>query len=232
MTNLLFIVPARGGSKRLPGKNTRLLNGKSLLGHIANAVSEAGVSGDCLLTTDDPEIAEQGRALGWLVPFLRPAELARDDSPTEAAIGHAMDWYDDAHDGDPDLIMVLQPTSPMRTGRHIADAVSLLEKHPDADAVLGVKRLKVSSAHIRAETPRGFLRPLGTQNAEAVSAFVPNGAIYLVRSQVFRATGSLAPENTLPLEMSETASIDIDTSEDWCLAEAAGGCGTKGKPVT
>ena len=216
--SLLIIVPARGGSKRLPGKNMRLLGGRTLLEHTANAILESGIEATCVLTTDDEHVADHGRSLGWQVPFLRPVELAQDESSTEAAVLHSLDWYACAYDGDPEALMVLQPTSPLRRGERITQAKSLLDAHGNAKAVLGVRRLGVSTAHVLTLSREGFLQNQG--EAVSVPAFIPNGAMYLVRSDAFREVGSLTPLNTMALEMGAAESIDIDTEDDWRMAEA------------
>ena len=114
MTDLLIVIPARGGSKRLPGKHTRLLAGRNLLQHTQRAIDQAALGAPVLLTTDDAEIAAGGRALGWQAPFLRPAELAGDDVPTLPVLQHALDWYRQDSGADPGSVLLLQTTSPLR----------------------------------------------------------------------------------------------------------------------
>ncbi len=215
MSELLIIVPARGGSKRLPRKNLRLLGGKPLLDYTAQTIEDAGL-GDalCLLSTDDEAIADHGRSLGWTVPWLRPAAISGDDAATVDAVLHGVDWASDAHAMDPDPIMVLQPTSPLRGADCLTCALELLRENADAQAVVGMREMDVPGDLLYAVNKEGFVEPLG-----APGNLVPNGAVYVARTQALRAHQTLYPPHTMPIVMNETASIDIDTAGDWHLAE-------------
>ena len=90
---LLILVPARGGAKRLPGKNLKQLGGKSLIAHTADAIAQSGLEAPVVLSTDDPAIAEEGRRLGIQVPFRRPDELSGDAASTAGVVLHALDWF-------------------------------------------------------------------------------------------------------------------------------------------
>ena len=124
---VLGLVPARGGSKGVPGKNVRPLAGHTLLEYTARAASESGVLDRVILSTDSAEIAEAGRRAGLEVPFLRPASLALDDTPMLPVIEHAL-AETAAHGWTPGIIVLLQPTSPLRRPDHIRDAVNLLRE--------------------------------------------------------------------------------------------------------
>ena len=219
MTDLLIIIPVRGGSKRLPGKHTRLLAGRNLLERTQDAIAEAELGAPVLLTTDDEAIAACGRSLGWQVPFLRPAALADDRSPTISALLHALDWYRRDNGRDPKSVLLLQTTSPLRSGSSLRDAVALLAVRDDVDAVVGVRRLGFGPNRIFPLDAGGFLTPLSSSDS-GVPLFVPNGTLYLVRSTALRQHGTLFPPATLPFEMDAVASVDIDTESDWCLAQA------------
>lgn len=225
MTLLLTIVPARGGSKRLPGKNLRVLGGRALLDRTAEALVEAGLGEHaCLLSTDDEAIAVRGRILGWLVPWLRPAALATDQAATITAVLHALDWFAGEHGGDPERVMVLQPTSPFRGGECLADSMALLDAHAEIDAVVGMRRLHVPNSVAYRTDEAGFARPV-----EQVGELAPNGAVYLIRTTALRVHQSLYPPRTVPLAMDDISSIDIDTEADWRLAEAALGLNESGE---
>lgn len=219
MSELLIVIPARGGSKRLPRKNLRPLGGSSLLERTHGAVGAAGLAVPCLLSTDDQEIACAGRKLGWMVPFLRPAELAADDAPTLFAVMHALDWFAEENGGDPAFVMVLQATSPFRGGESLRQGVDLLKANENADAVLGVAELHCGAKHVYRPAADGFLEPL-QGGREQTPAYVPNGALYLVRTAALRRHETLFPPRMLPLVMDTIASIDVDTELDWQLAEA------------
>ena len=219
MTDLVVIVPARGGSKRLPGKHTRLLAGRDLLEHTHDAIVEAKLGAPVVLTTDDDEIAARGRALGWQVPFLRPAALADDSTPTLPVLLHALDWYRDDNGRDPEFVLLLQTTSPLRTGSALRDAVKLLAMRHEIDAVVGVRRLGFGPNRIFRLDTTGSLEPLSSSETPS-PLLVPNGTLYLIRSTSLRRHGTLFPPATLPFEMDVVASVDIDTEADWFLAQA------------
>ena len=216
LSGLLIIVPARGGSKRLPGKNLRALAGRPLLDYTADAIVGAGlVDSRVLLTTDSPAIAERGRAHAWLVPWLRPAHLAQDDSSTFDVVMHAIDWYADWNGGDPACVMVLQPTSPLRGSECLADAVAMLEANPSTQAVVGMRRVDVPGGVLFSADSDEFAQPVSMPGDLA-----PNGVVYLVRSTALREHRTLFPPRTMPLVMSARTSVDIDTEDDWRVAEA------------
>jgi CMP-N-acetylneuraminic acid synthetase len=134
---VLAVVPARGGSKGIPRKNLQLLGGRPLVAHAVQAALDARLVSRVLCSTDDPEIAEVARQAGAEVPFLRPAELAQDTTEDWPVFVHALDWLQ-AHDGwAPDLVVNLRPTSPLRTPRHVDDAIHLLLES-GADSVKAV----------------------------------------------------------------------------------------------
>jgi CMP-N-acetylneuraminic acid synthetase len=133
---VLAIVPARGGSKGVPGKNVRLLCGRTLLEYTAAAARDAAVIDRIVVSTDSEEVAAAGRAAGLEVPFLRPAALAQDDTPMLPVIRHAIDEVTRAG-WTPELVVLLQPTSPLRRPDHVARAVDLL-RSSGADSVVAV----------------------------------------------------------------------------------------------
>ena len=138
---VLALVPARGGSKGIPDKNLRPLAGHSLIAHAAAAARASGVVDRIVLTTDSTRIADEGRRMGLEVPFTRPAELARDDSPMLPVVEHAIDMVE--RDGwTPDIIVLLQPTSPgMRRAAYLRAAVEALVQ-TNADSVVTVVELR------------------------------------------------------------------------------------------
>ncbi len=221
VTDLLIIVPARGGSKRLPGKNLRRLAGRPLLDYTASAIVDAGLgSAVCLLSTDDQAIADHGKVLDWTVPWLRPANLSGDDAPTVDAVLHGLEWYRGSHGNDADPVMVLQPTSPLRGSTCLTRALALLQECEDAQAVVGMRRIEsanapISTPHRYVTNDDGFISA-----APDTGALTPNGAVYAIRSAALRRHMSLYPPRTMPVVMDDIASIDIDTEQDWSRAEA------------
>ncbi len=215
----LIVIPARGGSKRLPGKNLRRLGGRSLMERTDHAVRAAGIDGPCLLTTDDVEIAEEGRRLGWLVPFLRPAELAADETPTLPAVMHAVDWYRDINGGDPEMVLLLQVTSPFRRVETLRHGLDLMAGDPIADAVVSVLDVHRRAEHVFQRAADGFLTALRGDPARA-TVCVPSGVMYLIRTAALRHHKTFFPPATRDIVTDAVESIDIDTELDWRLAEA------------
>jgi len=221
----LIVIPARGGSKRLPRKNLRRLGGRSLMQRADDAVRAAGIEAPRLLTTDDTEIAEEGRRLGWLVPFLRPAELATDDTPTLPAVMHAVDWYRDNHGGDPELVLLLQLTSPFRRAETLRNGFASLADDPEADAIVGVLDTGMRAEHVFERAANGYLEPLRTNAKVAATtasrtARVPSGVMFLIRTGALRQHGTFFPPATREVMTDAIESIDIDTEIDWRIAEA------------
>ena len=132
----LYLIPARGGSKGIPHKNIKQLGGIPLICHTINAARAVAADSDICLSTDDPKIAETAREVGLDVPFMRPAELAGDHSGSYEVMLHALDFYK-ARGVDYDVLVLLQPTSPLRTADDIRRAMALYT--PDIDMVVTVK---------------------------------------------------------------------------------------------
>lgn len=221
-----WVVPARGGSKRLPGKNLRPLAGRSLLAHTMGHVRGAGIADPVTLSTDNPELAAEGRSLGYRVPFLRPAKLASDAATTAAAVLHALDEWSDTAGSDPEWIVLLQPTSPLRGSNCITYALDLAIRNTEAAAIVTVKPLDRTAVQVFRREGR-FLAHLQT-SGPADGLVTPNGALYMVRTAEFRRSHNFVPPGTLPVMMDSIASIDIDTAADWQLAEAALAAGLQG----
>jgi CMP-N-acetylneuraminic acid synthetase len=133
----LGVVTARGGSKSVPGKNLKLLAGKPLIAYTIEAAQKSGAFDRIVLSTDEPAIADAARALSCEVPFLRPPELARDDTPHLPVMQHAVGWLRDSDQYEPDLVMILQPTSPLRSEADIHAAIDLIVA-TGADSVVSV----------------------------------------------------------------------------------------------
>lgn len=223
---VLGLVPARGGSKGVPGKNTRLLVGRPLLEYTARAAFDSAVIDRVVLSTDSGTIAECGRRLGLEVPFVRPAALAQDDTPMLAVIEHVLNelhrqaWQ-------PDIVVLLQPTSPLRTPGHIRAAVELL-RASGADSVVTVVAvpLHLSPDYVM-RIEAGRLRPFladGVRVArrqDARQAFARDGTVYAFRAETVRRFGTIYGEDCRPLLIDAAESLSIDTAGDWAAAERA-----------
>lgn len=210
------LITARGGSKGLPGKNTRPLRGKPLLTYTVEAALKADLD-DVVLSTDDPAIAAAGRAAGARVPFMRPNALATDEATTLDVILHAAGALDLTDD---DIICLLQPTSPLRTAQDLRDALKLYQTH--RAPVIGVVRATKPLSWLHALSPEGrltprFEQPTASRRQLAEELFWPNGAIYVASLEQWRA-GDLM-RGAIPHEMPPERSVDIDTLTDFLLAE-------------
>lgn len=232
MSRYLAIVPARGGSRRLPRKNLVEIAGRSLLERAARAAFGARLVSAAIVSTDDPEIAARAVGLGLANPGMRPAALAGDASPTIDALRHAL-FAHEAQGAVVDAVVVLQPTSPFRTARHVDEAIAL-HRDAGADTVVAVRAVHDHPywcwrRERDAIVPWFGEREVSMDRAALPEAFAENGAIYVVRRDLV-AAGRLYGARVLPYRMSEADSVDIDTPLDlaWArhlvaagLAEAA-----------
>ncbi len=220
---ILALILARGGSKRLPGKNIRLLGGRPLIGWSIDTGKLIPEVCDILVSTDDPKIQDVAKGLGAYTPWLRPKELSADNSSSVDAALHALDWYESKH-GVVDGLLLLQPTSPFRRIEKIKEGVELFSTHK-CDSVLGV-----SPTHAHPKwtftIENNILSPflsdhgLNTRSQDLESAYVVNGSFYLISPNALRQEKSFFIEGTLPLVIdSSIESLDIDTEQDWQYAE-------------
>lgn len=222
---ILALVPARGGSKRLPGKNIRILGGKPLILWSIDVVKSIPEVCDILVSTDDPAISALCADAGALVPWLRPKELATDSASSVDVVLHALDWYE-AEKGTVDGVLLLQPTSPFRTKETVLKGIELFRTH-EQQAVLGVSpththpmwTLKMESGNLVPYMPEhGF----ETRSQGLPPAYVINGSFYLITPTALRANRSFVGPATLPLLIaSPPEDLDIDTEWDWAVAEVA-----------
>ncbi|KAB2877266.1 MAG: acylneuraminate cytidylyltransferase family protein [Pseudorhodoplanes sp.] len=220
-TGVAILVPARGGSKRLPGKNIRRLGGASLLEWTWRAVQAAEIPVVPFLSTDDEAIADEGRRLGFRVPGLRPRQLAEDDTPTPDVVLHWLDTTPEFGQSEPELIMLLQATSPFRHPDLLRDGLANMRANKEAQALVAVKPVDVGLAHIYTASA-GYLSRL---SSESGAAFVPSGALYMIRPAALRESKTFTPSRCLYLQHNGLTTLDIDTEDDWIIAEAALGAG-------
>ncbi len=221
---VLAVIPARGGSKALPRKNLALLYGKPLIAWTIEAAIRSRVVNRTVVTTDDTEIADVARSLGAEIPFLRPPELARDETPGIAAILHAVRWLEEHEGYRPDVVMKLQPTSPLRTAEDLTSALALLaERH--ADAVVSVTPVEHHPYWMRTVDEHGFMHDFVPQSAptfvrqDLPPAYRVNGAIYLADRTTLLTTEWWFGPRTAAYVMPSERSVDIDTTDDLAVAE-------------
>ena len=228
---VLGIITARGGSKGIPGKNLKLLGGRPLLDYSIDAANDTPLD-RLILSTEDQKIAEVGRSLGCEVPFMRPAELARDETPHLPVIQHAVRWLLEHENYRPDIVLILQPTSPLRSSADIAAALRMLELS-GADSVVSVNEVPAHAHPMRMlrvdDQGNAVLFATGqpvrkriNRRQDLPKAFVMNGAVYACRTDVlFAAEPSLYGDRVVAYPMPSERSISIDTLEDWAEAERA-----------
>jgi len=221
---LLILVPARGGSKGLPGKNVRPLGGLPLLAWTARAIAASGVAARAVLSTDDPAIAEVGRAHGLEVPFLRPAALATDTAGSFEVVEHALEWLARESGYRPHAVMLLQPTCPFRRPERLREAMVLLGEH-GTEGVIAMRRIERPLSVMYRERTDGLLEPLAPwderlRRQDVRSLLTPSGSLYLLTTAALAEHRRLFPPCLRPLPSSTIEDIDIDTAEDWALAEA------------
>ena len=235
--SVLALVPARGGSKGVANKNLRPLAGRSLLEYVARAAVASGAIDRIVLSTDSPAIADEGRRVGIEVPFMRPAELAGDETPMLPVIEHAVGAL--ASEGwTPDIIVLLQPTSPLRTGAHIRSAVAAL-RESNADSVVTVLELpRHLSPDYVMRVEEGRLVPFLAEGArvtrrqDARPAFVREGTVYAFWRRTLEEQGSIYGGDCRPLLVAARESLSIDTPDDWAEAERRlAGLGAAGQPA-
>lgn len=220
--SVLGIIPARGGSKGIPGKNIKLLNGKPLINCTIDAAQTSQVFDRLIVSTDDSAIAEISRQAGADVPFIRPAELATDEARGRDVLLHAIDWVG-KHDKVYDLVMMLQPTSPLRRASDIIGALELLI-NKNGKAVVSVCEVEHHPwwCNTLPEdlSMKDFLpdKALHTNRQQLPPYYRLNGAIYCGYWDFIYANESWYGDETYALVMPRERSIDIDTSLDWELA--------------
>jgi N-acylneuraminate cytidylyltransferase len=227
---ILVVIPARGGSRGLPGKNLKELCGVPLVGHSIAAARLVPEVRRTIVSTDDEHIARVSRSLGAEVPFLRPAELATDTAPTGGVIAHALAAVEAQGDEPYDAVLLLEPTSPVRDPARVAEAVALLSSHPAADGVVSVSApgFDVMSTAVEVDGAgtirRAFPEAAGlTRRQDSARTFFKlNGNFYLWRAEfVRRLEHSWLDEGSfLAVEIPEAQAFSIDTAYDFQLVEA------------
>lgn len=237
---ILGVIPARRGSKGLPGKNIRPLAGVPLIGHSIAAARLVPELTRTIVTTDDDEIASVALACGGEVPFLRPPELATDTTPSGPVIAHALAQVEEAETYD--AVLLLEPTSPLRDPQLLSDAIALLESNPAIDGVVSVATPSFDPHSVGVRTDaEGVLRryfpdAVGlTRRQDSTTTFLKlTGNFYVWRSEFVRRLGPswLDEGRFLPLMTPDLLSFSIDTEEDFRLVEAVVAAGLVALPTS
>jgi CMP-N-acetylneuraminic acid synthetase len=227
---VLAVVPARGGSKSIPRKNLLGLAGHPLIAYSIAAGLAARTVTRLLVSTDDEEIAEAARRYGAEVPFLRPDELAQDDTPDLPVFQHTLTWLAAQEGYRPEIVVQLRPTSPFRRVAHIDAAVELLVGNPAADAVRTVCVPFQNPFKMWRLGPDGFMQPLGRElglsgepynlpRQALPEVYWQTGYVDAARPAVILKQNSMTGRRILPLVIDPGEWVDIDSPDDWRRAE-------------
>ena len=225
--DILGIIPARGGSKGVLRKNIRPLAGEPLIYYTVEAANRSSMLDRVVVSTEDEEIA--GLAKGWGCEVQdRPVELSQDETPMLPVIQHVLEVLVSEEGYRPEITVILQPTAPLRRAEHIDDSLHLM-MDTGAASVVGVSAVP---AHYHPDwqfilNPQGELRTFSgraldqilTRRQDLQRTFTRNGALYAIRTAMFQESGSLYPEPCVAYVMEREDSINIDSEEDFCLAE-------------
>jgi CMP-N-acetylneuraminic acid synthetase len=215
---LLALIPARGGSKGVPRKNIRDLQGRPLLAWSIEAAIRASSVDRIMVSTEDQEIADVARTWGADVPFLRPPELARDDTPGIEPVLHALSRLPGY-----DWVLLLQPTSPLRTADDIEGIIRLCLKHDAPAAVSVCQASKHPQWMYRCGAEHRLIpysdKPLVSRRQDLPPVYALNGALYLARCDWLLQRRGFIAEETLGYEMPANRSADIDSALDWQWVE-------------
>jgi CMP-N-acetylneuraminic acid synthetase len=219
----LAVIPARGGSKRLPGKNTRSFLGVPLIGWSISFALKMDRFDKVVVSTDSEEIAKASRSAGVEVPYLRPAALSTDTASSAEVV---LDVLARERQNNFDLVALLQPTSPVREPARWQEAFAHLE-FGECDAVIGVAPARTHPFHVFHREEGGVLRPFADpQGVRLRSQDLPPavqvaGNMYLIRSAVLEQQRSFFPTRTVGVLCDQPCeAFDIDTETDWVTAEA------------
>lgn len=218
---ILALIPARGGSKGIQKKNIKLLFGKPLIAWTIDQAKKSEYLNKIIVTTEDEEIGEISRSWGADI-IKRPKELAKDESPTIDAIFHALEVLK-SENYNPDIIILLQPTSPLRTTKDIDNAMELF-LNTNCESVVSVCELK-HSPYWCFEIEKGYLKSLfgdeylRRRRQDLENVYMPNGAMYISTPENLRKYKSFYCPRTIPYIMPPERGIDIDNEVDFMLAE-------------
>jgi len=219
---ILYVIPARGGSKGIPKKNIKPLNGKPLIYYTIDVARQLTTDNNICVSTDDNEIIEVVEDYGLKVPFKRPTHLATDTATSNDVLLHAVSYYENKGEHY-DVLVLLQPTSPLRKAAQVKEALSLYDE--SLDMVVSVKESHSASV-ICSENESGFLEltlnKMGLRRQNISSFYEYNGAIYIINLKSLKERPLFQLTKIKKYVMDEVSSHDIDDQLDWQLAEIIG----------
>lgn len=221
--SILAIIPARGGSKGVPGKNIRELSGKPLIAWTIEAALKSRYIDEAIVSTDDKKIASISKRHGVSVPFMRPSRFAADSTPMIEVVNHAIAWFE-PHGQQYDIIALLQPTSPLRSVEDIDMAIELLFKKK-AQSIVSICEVEhhpwLMNLLPKTKNMKNFLKAKAiNKNRQDFPAFYRlNGAVYVAYVEYLKSNKSFFGDKTYAYEMPLERSIDIDAQFDFNIVE-------------
>ena len=228
-SEVLAIIPARGGSKSIPHKNIKLLGGIPLIAYSISIALKAKTVNRVIVSTDDPKIAKIALKYGAEVPFMRPAQLARDDTLDLPVFQHALKWLAKEENYKPDLIVQLRPTSHFRPPELVDQAIDALLNDENADSVRGIipsgqnpyKMWRISKKGYMAPliNNSGFSEPYNMPRQKLPATFWQTWHIDVIRYRTIMKKSSMSGTKILPLILDPKYAVDIDNLRDWKRAE-------------
>ncbi len=223
---ILAIIPARGGSKGLPGKNIRLLAGRPLIAHTIELALESKYISKVVLSTENKKIAYIGRKYGAEVPFLRPKRLARNKSSAIDVILHAIKWFEKSGENF-DIVCLLEPTSPLRKKNDIDDAIKLFIRNINkVDSLVSVGEVHLENPYIMKKIEEGYVKSFTKsdrdiyQRQQLPKAYFPYGVIYLSKIKTLKKYKTFYQRKTIPYFIKRWQNYEIDDIYDFICVEA------------
>ena len=227
--DIISVITARGGSKALPGKNVALLGGRPLIAYTIKASLNSKFIGTTVVSTDYEDIRKIAIEHGAEAPFLRPAELATDTAHSPDVVEHAVSFYEKNYNKRYEITVMLQPTSPFRTSRHLDEAIEKFLEDTTLDSLISIKKqdyppwwmFKLAGNRLKPafEFEKG-VNVFNLERQQFPAVYRPNGAIYITRRRYLTESGSIVnPANNGFYIMSEEDSIDIDNKAGLYEAE-------------
>lgn len=227
---ILGVIPARGASKSVPRKNIKLLAGKPLIAYTIIEAANSKYLDRIVVSTEDQEIAHVATSYGAEIPFLRPAELALDETTDLPVFQHCLAWLKEQEDYVPELVVHLRPTAPLRAAAHIDEAIKLLLESSEADSVRSVclagqhplKMWGLQSGWLAPYIPPdvfGIGEAYNAPRQTLPKAYIQNGAVDVIRASVITQKNSMSGRRIRAFVMDELDSVNIDSPLDWALAE-------------
>jgi CMP-N,N'-diacetyllegionaminic acid synthase len=224
--SFLAIIPARGGSKGLPGKNIKELCGKPLIAWSIESALNSKYIDEVMVTTDNQNIAEISKQYGANVPFLRPEELASDTATTFDAVKHTIEFYKNELNKEFDYIVLLEPTSPLRESYDIDNAIEILF-NSKADSIVGISKTEDQNpAFLVLKDENGYILGYENKNMKVFrrqdikDVYFFEGTIYISKTDVLLREKTFYHKNTIGYEVPKYKSLEIDDIYDFVMVEA------------